>query len=184
MNHLLGGGGPGTWGNTGLTSGSGVGAWPPFAPMPLGGFKAFFCHSPRSVLLVCYFLELRRKRLFALTPTMALFLAVKAMATLVFADLGGLPETYQESIVVPAFQGVHSVVERRKGGVSLGHHFHLFGVQLSRAYLEAIVPFVSWWLLVITLCQFWCRILPRGRGRWIASTCQGIILCLLQQCLQ
>ena len=78
----------------------------------------------------------------------ALFLAVKAMATPVFTDLSGLPETYQESIVVPAFQGVRSVIRHRKGGVSLGHHFYLFSIQLSRVHLEAVIPFVSWQLSV------------------------------------
>ena len=184
MDHLLGGG-SGAWGTVGLTPTNGVGAWPPFTPMPPGGFKAFFCHSPLLlVLFVCYFLELRGKRLLALMPTVALLLAVKAMATPVFADLGGLPETYQESIIVPAFQGVCGVIERRKGRVSLGHRLYLLSVQLSRAHCKPIILFVGWRLSVIMLRWLRWRIQPRGCGQRIVSTCQSIVLCLLQQCLQ
>ena len=43
-------------------------------------------------------------------PIVTFFLAVEAMATPGFANCGGLPETDEESIIVPTFQGIHGVI--------------------------------------------------------------------------
>ena len=39
----------GAWGSTGLTPANGIGAWPPFIPMPPRGFKALFFLSSHSL---------------------------------------------------------------------------------------------------------------------------------------
>ena len=53
MDHLMGGT-PGTWGAAGLTPTSGIGAWPPFAPMPPGVLKpsSVALHAPCLVCLL------------------------------------------------------------------------------------------------------------------------------------
>ena len=44
-------------------------------------------------------------------PTVTLLLAVEAMAIPEFANLSSFTEAYEEPITVPAFQGIHCVVE-------------------------------------------------------------------------
>ena len=44
-------------------------------------------------------------------PTVTLLLAVEATATPEFTNLSGLPEAYEEPIVVPTIQGVYCIVE-------------------------------------------------------------------------
>ena len=44
-------------------------------------------------------------------PTVTLLLAVEATATPEFANLSSLPEAYEEPIIVPAFQGIHCIIE-------------------------------------------------------------------------
>ena len=84
-------------------------------------------------------------------PTVALLLAIEAMATLVFADLSSLLETYEESIIVPGFEGIHSITNNWR--VNLGCCLHLASIQLGRADCVSIIPFISRWLSVITLHQ-------------------------------
>ena len=112
----------------------------------------------------------------------ALLLTVEATTIPVFANLSGLAETNEESIIVPRLKGIHCVAQW--WGVNLGHHRGWGSVQLGRADRVPIVPFVSRRLSVVMLRQLWwvCR---SGRGgRWVPCTCQGIILLLLQQCPQ
>ena len=82
-------------------------------------------------------------------PIVTFFLAVEAMATLGFADRGGLSETDEESVIVPTFQGIHGVVEY--WGICLGCHLSLGGIQLSWADCIPVIPLFSSWLSVITL---------------------------------
>ena len=110
---------------------------------------------------------------------MALLLTVEATTTPVFANLSGLAETNEESIIVPHLEGVHCVTQW--WGINHGHHLGWGGVQLGRADCVPIVPFVSGWLSVVMLhrLQWVCR---SGRGgRWVLFTCQGIVLLLFQQ---
>ena len=83
-------------------------------------------------------------------PVVTFFLAVKAMTTPGFANRGGLPETNEESIVVPTFQGVHSVV--KYWGVHLGCCLCLGGIQLSWSDCVSIISVLGSWLLVKALC--------------------------------
>ena len=112
-------------------------------------------------------------------PTVTLLLAVEAMATPEFTNLSGLLEAYEESIIVPAFQGIHCVIEHWR--VSLGCRLCLGGVQLGRADCISVVSFLGRRLSVVTLCQLRGVTRP-SRSRWrIMGMCQGIILFLLQQ---
>ena len=113
---------------------------------------------------------------------MTFFLAVKAIITPRFANHGSLPETNEESIIVPAFQGFHGVI--KCWGVHLGCRLHLGGIQLSWADCVSIIPLFGGWLSMIALRQL-LRVGRSGRGRWwVMSTCKGVILLLLQQCPQ
>ena len=80
---------------------------------------------------------------------MTFFLAVEAMATPGFTDRGGLPEIDEESVIVPTFQGIHSVIEYL--GVCLGHRLSLGSVQMSWAVCIPAIPLFSGWLSVIML---------------------------------
>ena len=112
-------------------------------------------------------------------PMVTLLLAVEETATPEFANLSGLPEAYEEPIIVPAFQGVHCVVECWR--VGLGHHLYLGGIQLGRADCISVISFLGRRLSVVMFC--WPLGVTRpSRSRWrIMGTCQGIILFLLQQ---
>ena len=111
----------------------------------------------------------------------ALLLAVETMTISVFTDLSSLLEADQESVVVIGLQGVHCVVGV---GVNFWCFLRRLGVELSQADCIPIIPLVSWWLSMITLCRLQWRIRPE-RCRWrVAGTCHGIIFHLLQQCLQ
>ena len=57
-------------------------------------------------------LELQGKGLFALVPMVALLLTIEAAALPVFADLSGLEETYEKSIIVPQLEGIQCVTQR------------------------------------------------------------------------
>ena len=85
-----------------------------------------------------------------MVPTVALLLTVEAMTTPVFANLSGLAETNEESIIVPHLKGVHCVTQW--WGVDLGHHLGWGSIQLGRADHVPIIPFVSRRLSVVMLC--------------------------------
>ena len=117
-----------------------------------------------------------------MAPMVALLLTVEATTTPVFANLSGLVETNEESIIVPCLEGVHCVI--KWWGVDLGHHLGWGSVQLGRVDRVPIIPFVSRRLSVVTLCRLrWVCRSGRG-GRWVLCMCQGIVLLLLQQCPQ
>ena len=91
------------------------------------------------ILLVRYFLELREKGLLALTPMVALLLAIEAAPVSEFANLGGLTEAYEEPVVMPSLEGVQDVGQWH--GISLGRRLSWVGVQLSRADSISIILF-------------------------------------------
>ena len=84
-------------------------------------------------------------------PIVTFFLSVEATATPGFTDYSSLPETDEESIVVPTFQGIHSVVEY--WGVCFRCHLSMGSVQLSWADYIPVIPLFSGWLSVIMLRQ-------------------------------
>ena len=63
-------------------------------------------------------MELRGERLLALTPTVALLLAIEAVPVSEFTNLGGLTEAYEEPIVIPCLEGIQCVVQWH--GIDLG----------------------------------------------------------------
>ena len=56
-------------------------------------------------------MELWGKGLLALTPMVAVFLAIEAVPVSEFANLGGLTEAYEEPIIIPHLEGVQCVVQ-------------------------------------------------------------------------
>ena len=63
------------------------------------------------------------------------------MTTPVFANLSGLVETNEESIIVPCLEGVHCVAQW--WGVDLGHHLGWGSIQLGKVDRVPIIPFVG-----------------------------------------
>ena len=115
-------------------------------------------------------------------PMVTLLLAVEATATPEFTNLSGLLEAYEKPIVVPAFQGIHCIIEHWR--VGLRCCLHLGGIQLGRVDCISVISFLSRRLSVVMLCRLWGVTQP-SRSRWrIMGTCQGVILFLLQQCPQ
>ena len=84
-------------------------------------------------------------------PIVTFFLAVETMATLGFSNCGGLPETDEESVIVPNFQGIHGVI--KCWGICLGYRLHLGSVQFSWADCISVISLFSGWLSVIALHQ-------------------------------
>ena len=96
---------------------------------------------------------------FTLMPIVTFFLAVEAMATPGFANHSGLPETDEESIVVPTFQGIHGVIEC--WGIHLQHRLRLGGIQLSWVDCISVISLFSSWLSVIVLRRLLGMAQPR-----------------------
>ena len=111
------------------------------------------------ILLVGYLLELRGKGLLALTPTVALLLAIEAVPVSEFANLGGLMEAYEEPIIIPCLEGIQGVGQWH--GIGLRCRLGWVSVQLSRADSISVIPFLGRWMSVVTLR--WFRRLARPR---------------------
>ena len=126
------------------------------------------------ILLVCQFLKLQLEGLLALAPAVTFLLAVETPAIVVFTDLGGLSKADQKPIIVPGLQGITIVKERRKDGISLWHPLCQLGVELHGVDSIPVIPFISWWLLVIVFCRLWRSVWSSGHRLGITSACQSI----------
>ena len=74
---------------------------------------------------------------------MTLFVAVKAPAIPVFADLGSLPEANEESVIVQSLHGIIVLVKSGEEGVHFGHLPCWLGIMLSRADSIPVISLVS-----------------------------------------
>ena len=105
--------------------------------------------------------------LLALTPTLALLLAIEAAPVSEFTNLGGLTEAYEEPIVIPCPEGIQCVGQWH--GIGLGCRLGWVSVQFSRADSISVIPFLSRRLLVVLLCRFhgWLVLDDVDGGYWV-----------------